>query len=423
MTHDPAIATERAQHLPTAARGSRGWARTRNWIIAIFVGAIAAAAVFTIVRSRARAASDATAAAARAVADRVTPVITSTVEKRDVPIWLEGLGNIAAFYTVTVKTQVDGRIDRVLFTEGQRVHKGDVLVQIDPRPFAIQLESAQAALARDQAQLTNGNMNLERYRTLSAQKLIATQQFTDQQAAVAQLEGQIRSDQAAIDSARLNLDYARVTSPIDGVVGIRLVDPGNVVHATDPTGLVVVAQLDPIAMFFTLPEDDLALIRPAMANGPLTVEARSRDGDKLLGEGRLAVIDNEINQATATIRLKAVFDNPGQTLWPNAFVKARLRLSTLSNAVVVPTAVIQHGPQGTFAYVVGSDSTAAVRPVVIQTSAGDVAIIAKGLVPGERVVLEGQSQIRPGARVAAKPAPDSAISSTNKGGPRPEVSP
>ncbi len=358
-----------------------------------------------LARARTRGAASAAAAAASAAANRVVPVLTVTVVQRDVPVWLEGLGNVSAFYTVTIKTQVDGRIDRVLFTEGQHVKKGDALVQIDPRPFAIQLESARAALARDSANLKNARVNADRYRTLSEQNLIAPQQLTDQQATVDQLDAQMRSDQAQIDAASLNLDFARITSPIDGVTGVRLVDPGNVVHASDPTGLVVVTQLDPIAVLFTLPEDDLPSIAEARKADALTVEALGRDGEKTLGEGKLLVIDNQINQATATIRLKAVFDNSRGLLWPNQFVKTRLRLATRRDAIVVPAAVVQHGPQGTFAYVVGADSTAVVRALTVDAVQADVAVVSKGLAAGEEVIAEGQAQLRPGARVAAKARP------------------
>jgi multidrug efflux system membrane fusion protein len=357
-----------------------------------------------IFRARAKATAAAAAAASSAAANRTIPVLTAEATKHDVPVWLEGLGNVSAFYTVNVKTQVDGRIDKVLFKEGQHVKKGDVLVQIDPRPFAIQLESAQAAMGRDQANLKNARVNLERYKTLAQQQLISLQQMTDQQAMVDQLDAQVRADQAQIDAARLNLDYARVTSPIDGVTGVRLVDPGNVVHAADPGGLVVVTQLDPIAVFFTLPEDDLSSITDAMAKGPLDVEALSRDGDKPLGQGKLSVIDNAINQQTATLRLKAIFDNPTQQLWPNQFVKARLRLTTRHDALVVPAAAVQHGPQGTFVYVVDAAQTAAMRPVVVEATQGEIAVIKSGVSPGDQVVVEGQAQLRPGTRVVAKPA-------------------
>jgi multidrug efflux system membrane fusion protein len=358
-----------------------------------------------VFHARSKATAQAAASASSAAANRVIPVLTAEVAQRDVPVLLEGLGSVTAFYTVTVKTQVDGRIDKVFFTEGQHVKKGDVLLQIDPRPFAIQLETAQANLARDVANEKNAKVNADRYKTLSQQNLIAVQQYTDQQAMVDQLVAQEASDKAAIDAAKLNLDYARIVSPIDGITGLRLVDPGNVVHATDTTGLVVVTQLDPIAVLFTLPEDDLTPINEAMAAGVLPVEARSRDGDQMLGQGQLTVIDNEINQATATLKLKAVFDNPQHLLWPNQFVKARLRLSTRKNAVVVPAAVVQHGPQGTFAYVVNADSTVTNRPVTLTATQGDVAVIASGLKAGEQVVVDGQGQLRPGSRVATKAAP------------------
>jgi multidrug efflux system membrane fusion protein len=389
----PAIASQNARRFPT----------TRVVLGLLLVGALLATGA--LMRSRARAASEAAAAAARAASDRgIIPVLTATAVRRDVPIWLEGLGSVSAFYTVTVRTLVDGRIDKVFFTEGQRVHKGDPLIEIDERPFVIQLQSAQAALERDQAQLKNAQLNADRYKTLTAQNLIATQQYTDQQALVAQLDGQVRSDQAQIGAAKLNIDYARITSRIDGVVGIRLVDPGNVVHPTDVSGLVVVTQLEPIVVFLTLPEDDLGAVQKAMTAGDLVVEARDRDGRTLLGVGKLAVIDNEINQATATIRLKAVFDNHEQRLWPNQFVKARVKVGTAQSAIVVPLATIQHGPQGTFAYVVGADSTAQMRPVTVEASQGESAIVSKGLAPGDEVVVEGQAQLRPGSRIATRPA-------------------
>jgi multidrug efflux system membrane fusion protein len=403
MHDDPIIAApqqpDEGRVAPPAAGGS--------WTTRIVLLALLAAAVgggFWLVRARGRAAAGAAAAAASAAQNRVVPVLTAEVVQQDVPVWREGLGSVSAFYTVTVKTQVDGRIDRVAFTEGQHVKKGDLLVQIDPRPFAIQLASAQASLAKDVANEKNARVNADRYKTLSQQNLIAVQQYTDQQASVDQLVAQEQSDQTQIDSARLNLDYAHITSPIDGVTGVRLVDPGNVVHATDTTGLVVVTQLDPIAVFFTLPEDDLPAIAAARKETPqLVVDAFSRDGDKPLGQGKLAVIDNEINQATATIRLKAIFDNPQAALWPNQFVKARITLSTRKGAITVPAAVVQHGPNGTFAYVVSATSTSEMRPIVVDTIQGDLAVVKSGLAVGEQVVVDGQSQLRPGAKVAPRP--------------------
>jgi multidrug efflux system membrane fusion protein len=403
MMHDDPLSRAAGRRLaddasPPAHRSP--WRR----LLWIGLGLLAVLGVVVLVRGRARKAAEQTAAAARAARDRTIPVLTSDVGRRDVAIWREGLGNVAAYYTVTVKTQVDGRIDRVAFTEGQHVKRGELLLQIDPRPFAIQLLSAQAALARDQAQLKNGQLNAERYKTLSAQNLIPQQQYTDQAAMVAQLDAQVKADEAAIGSAQLNLDYAQIKSPIDGVTGVRLVDPGNVVHAADTTGLVVVTQLDPITVLFTLPEDDLPAVSKAMAADPqLLVEAFARDGEAKLGEGKLSVIDNQINQATATIRLKAVFPNPQNQLWPNQFVKARLHLATRPMALVIPTAAVQRGPQGTFVYVVGGDSAVMMRPIEAALTQGDTTVVARGLTEGEQVVVEGQAQLRPGAKVSAKP--------------------
>ncbi len=395
-------AAKAAPGAPDDRPATRAGTVTRVVMLLLLGAAVAGGVV--LVRARGKAAAMAAAAAASAMQNRVVPVLTAEVVRRDVPIVREGLGSVAAFYTVTVKTQVDGRIDRVAFTEGQHVKKGDLLVQIDPRPFAIQLQSAQAAMARDLANANNAKVNADRYKTLSEQSLISVQQYTDAKANVDQLMAQVQSDQAQIESAKLNLDYAHVVSPIDGVTGVRLVDPGNVVHASDPTGLVVVTQLDPIAVLFTLPEDDLPAIAAARKDDPsLAVEAVSRDGDQVLGRGKLSVIDNAINQATATIKLKAIFDNPSAALWPNQFVKARITLSIRKGALTMPAAVVQRGPNGTFAYVVGPASTVEARPVEIEMLQGDTAIIKSGLAAGDQVVVDGQSQLRPAAKVSTRP--------------------
>jgi multidrug efflux system membrane fusion protein len=336
---------------------------------------------------------------------RAVSVAVATASQRNVPIILEGLGNVTAFMTVTVKTQLDGRLDQVLFREGQSVRRGEVWAQIDPRPYQIQLQQAQGALDRDEAQLKNARLNVERDHPLVAQKLIAQQQLDTDVATAGQLEGTVEVDRAAIGSARLNLDYARITSPIDGMTGIRQVDPGNVVHAADPGGIVVVTQLDPIAVLFTLPQDQLTPVAQELAHtGTLPVEAYSRDGAVLLGSGQLTLIDNQINQATSSIRLKAVVPNPKRLLWPNQFVNARLLLTTRENALVIPAVALQRGPSGSFVYVVGAENTASMRPVQIDLTQGDIAIVASGLEPGERVVTDGQNQLRPGAKVAPREA-------------------
>ncbi|WP_394839319.1 efflux RND transporter periplasmic adaptor subunit [Pendulispora rubella] len=361
------------------------------------------------------------AASGSAAANRPVPVVLADVQSKDMPIYLYGLGTATAFYTVTVKSQVDGRLQQVLFKEGQAVKKGDVLAQVDPRPFTIALHQAEAALARDAATAKNAKLNLERYQSLVGQKLISQQQFTDQQAAADTADATLRSDQAAIENARLQLEYSRITSPIDGITGIRNVDPGNLVQANGTDGIVVITQLDPIAVFFTLPQDDLPRVSEAMGHGPLTVEAFSRDGDQSLGSGTVMLIDNQINTATATIRLKATFPNPDKKLWPNLFVKARLLLTNRRGAIVVPTPVVQRGPQGAFAYVAKPDQTAEMRPIEVDLTQGDWTIISKGLNAGERVVQDGQFQLRPGSKLAprtsdkptatrqgdAKPAPSS----------------
>ncbi|HVO18972.1 MAG TPA: efflux RND transporter periplasmic adaptor subunit [Anaeromyxobacter sp.] len=330
------------------------------------------------------------------------PVAVVPVARRDVPVYLEGLGSVVANRTVTVRSLVDGRLQEVRFQEGQRVHRGDVLAQVDPRPFQAQLDQAQGALLRDQAQLRAARINVERDQRLVAQSLIAQQQLDADQALAGQLEGSVRMDQASIETARLSLDYARITAPVDGVTGIRAVDPGNVVHATDTGGIVVVTQLDPVGVIFSLPQDDLAEISEHLARGRLAVDAWSRDGATLLGQGTLELIDNQINQATSTLRLKAILPNPRHLLWPNQFVNARLRLETRQGALVMPAAAVQRGPSGTFAWVVDARGQAAQRPVQIDLTQGEEALVASGLSEGDRVVVEGQNQLRPGARVAVR---------------------
>ena len=317
---------------------------------------------------------------------------------RDIPVILEGLGTVTAFYTVTLKSQVDGRIDKVLFREGQAVKKGDLLVQIDTRPFEIQLHQAEAALARDTAQLDNNRLNLERNRALRARNLVAQQTVDDQKALVDEFVGTVMSDQTQVDNAKLQLDYAHIVSPIEGRTGIRLVDPGNLVHANDANGLVVITQLNPIAVIFTLPQDVLPQVAQQMGHATLLAEALSRDGAMSLGNGNVTLVDNQINTATGTIRLKAVFNNPNDTLWPNQFVKVRLHLRTISNAVAAPASAVQRGPQGAYIYVVNASNIAEMRQVEV-TLQDDWAAFTKGLSVGETVVVDGQYQLRPGARV------------------------
>jgi len=364
-------------------------------------------------------ANAATPAGKSAGADRPVPVLIATAVNKDVPIFLDGLGTVTAYKTVNVRSQVDGRMDRVAFREGQAVKNGELLAQIDPRPFEILLHQGEAALTRDQAQLDGAQRDFDRYVAVGGQHLLPQQQIDDQKALVEQLKGTVLNDKATIENAKLQLDYARIKSPIDGITGVRLVDPGNIVHAADTGGIVVVTQMDPIAVLFTLPQDDLPDVSRAEQTGPLLVEADSRDGSQVLGSGTLALIDNQINQGTATMRLKAIFPNPTRALWPNQFVKARLRLNVLKGALVIPAVAIQRGPNGTFVYV-AKDGAAEMRTVTVQRIEGEDAVISQGLSPGEKVIREGQSQLRPGAKLAmrdAAPAGGKGAPGGNQGAP------
>lgn len=336
--------------------------------------------------------------------ERVVPVAVASVQRLDVPVFLDGLGTVSAGKTVTVRSLVDGQLEKVYFREGQAVRRGEVLAQIDPRPFLNQLHQAEAALARDSAQLATNRRDLERYQLLAQRKLIPQQQADTQLGLVEQGEGTVRADQAQIEAAKLNLTYARIVSPLDGVTGILNVDPGNVVHASDTTGIVVVTQLDPINVLISLPQDILSQVAEQQRQSPLEVRVFSRDGSTELGRGRLEVIDNTINATTSTLRLKAVLPNPKYVLWPNAFVKARLLLTTRRGALVVPAQALQRGPNGTFVYVMGQDQTVQPRPVTVELLQGPQALIAKGVQAGEVVVTEGQSQLRPGSKVTSRPA-------------------
>ncbi len=332
--------------------------------------------------------------------DRVVPVQLAPVASQDFPIWLEGLGTVTAFQQVTVRPQVDGRLDKVLFTEGQVVKQGEVIAQIDPRPFLVQLHTAQGALARDRAQLVIAKKNHERYQGLQAQKLVAQQQVDEYAGQVAQFEGAVKIDLAAVEQAQLQLDYAQVKAPLTGMTGVRLVDAGNLVKASDNTGLVVITAVDPAAVLFTIPQDRLPSVSAALAKGDVPVEVWNRDGTSLLSTGKLAVLDNQVNQTTATLRLKALVPNPERKLWPNAFVKARMLVETRAGALVIPAVAIQRGPQGAYVYVVGDDKTAQLRTIEVGTIVGDSATVTRGLQAGERVVVEGASQLRPGGKVA-----------------------
>jgi multidrug efflux system membrane fusion protein len=342
---------------------------------------------------------------ADAAARRTPPAIavdTARVTHSNVPIYLSGLGTVQAFYTVTVTARVDGELQKIAFTEGQTVHRGDLLAQIDPRPNQAAYDQAVAAKARDAAQLANAKRDLERYTLLQPQDLASKQTVDTQHAMVEQLSAQLQADQAAIDNARTQLEYTRITSPIDGRTGIRLVDPGNIVHAAAAAGIVVVTQVQPISVIFTLPEEKLPAVGAALAAGPVKVTILSRDGATELDQGTLALIDNEIDQATGTAKLKATFSNAHNTLWPGQYVNARVLVRTAHDALTVPTAAVQLGPNGPFTYVVKADSTVEVRPLKIGEESGGMTIVDNGLNLNETVVTSNHYRLQPGAHVRAQ---------------------
>lgn len=361
------------------------------------------------------ASGDAKQQKAQAAAPRQVSVAVAKVERQDVPEYLVGLGTVTAFYTANIKSRVDGQIMRVNFQEGQIVKEGDLLLVIDPRPYQVQLEQMQAQLFKDQATLRDARLNLQRYTTLIPSGSIAQQQVDTQQSMVDQLDGQVRTDQAQIDNAKLQLVYCNITAPFTGRVGLRQVDPGNIVHAADTTSMLILTQLQPIAVIFTLPEDQLPTVAQHMKNSTLAVEAYSRDNQTKLGTGKLMTIDNQIDLTTGTAKLKAVFDNQDNQLWPNQFVNADLLLDTRKNSTVVPAAAILHGPQGAYVYAVKPDNTVEARNVTIGLTQGNTTVIASGLTPGEMVVTDGQDKLQTGSSIAPRNATPSSSPSGQNG--------
>jgi membrane fusion protein, multidrug efflux system len=337
---------------------------------------------------------------ARAAYTQAVPVGVATVQQRDMPVYLVGLGSVTPLYSVNVKSRVDGELVQVNFKEGQHVRKGDLLAVIDPRPYEVALSQAQAQMFRDEAQLRDAKLNYQRYSDLLKQSGAMSQQQVDTQLATAdQLEGAVRADQAAIDNAKLQLVYCHITSPIDGRVGLRLVDPGNIVHATDANPLLVITQLQPITVIFTLPEDQLNSVTQHMRQGPLQVDAYSRDNQTKLSTGTLLTIDNQIDQTTGTGRLKAQFSNPGDELWPNQFVNIHLLLEIRKDSLVIPAVAVQRGPQGTYVFVVKADKTVEVRPVTVAISQNNFSAVSSGLTPNDVVVTDGQDKLQAGSKV------------------------
>ncbi|MFL6565584.1 MAG: MdtA/MuxA family multidrug efflux RND transporter periplasmic adaptor subunit [Burkholderiales bacterium] len=328
------------------------------------------------------------------------PVVASAAQVGDIPIYLSGLGTVVPMRTVIVRSRVDGELVRVNFAEGQYVKEGDLLAQVDPRPFQVQLDQAEGQLTKDQALLANARIDLERYRTLFQQDSIAKQQVDTQAALVQQYEGTVRTDRAVADNARLQLSYARITAPISGRLGLRQVDAGNIVHAADANGLVVITEVEPVTVVFTLPQDNLpAVMQRVKSNARLAVEAWDRGFRVKLASGQLLTVDNVIDITTGTVKLKAKFANADQALFPNQFVNARMLLDTRKGVITIPSAALQRGSQGSFVYVVNDDNTVGLRPVKLGPGDGERVAVESGVAAGERVVVDGMDRLREGARV------------------------
>ncbi len=379
------------RHRPRASR--RLW----PWLVILYLAGAGAYVLFPRVTQGQS--KTPIAAAARGV-----PVVAVAARSGEMGVYLTGLGTATALNTVTVRSRVDGQLIRVAFTEGQLVQKDQLLAEIDPRPYQVQLTQAEGQAAKDEATLKNTQLDLTRDRDLYAKGIIPKQMLDTQVSVVDQSSGALRSDQGQIDSAKLSLVYSRITAPIAGRVGLRLVDVGNIVHATDQTGLVVITQIDPIAVVFTIAEDSLPDVMQH-TNAGLKVDAYDRDLTRKIASGVLLTVDNQIDQTTGTVKLKAQFPNPHMALFPNQLVNARLRLDTIEHAVIVPSAAIQHSPQATFVYAVKPDQTVEMRPVVIQRVEGDETALRSGVTAGDVVVVDGVDKLQQGTHVVVQSSP------------------
>lgn len=366
--------------------------------------------------------------------DAIVTVTTAQARVQDVPVTIDAVGTVQALNSVVIRTQVDGRLLRLDFTEGQDVKKGDVLAEIDPAIYKAQYDQAVAKKAQDEANLANARVDMVRYEKLVAGKFLSQQQYATQKAQVSQLEAQVRADQAAIDNARTTLDYATIRSPIDGRVGIRLVDVGNILHPSDQSGIVVITQLKPINVVFTLPQQALPAVQKAQANGVAKVRALGPDNASVIETGELKVVDNQIDQLTGTVKLKARFANDNLSLWPGQFVNVRLMLDTIRNAIVAPSPAVQRGPSGAFVYVLGEDGRANIRSVTTGRQDENIVVVTSGLEPGTTIVTSGFSRLSEGAKVhvvkaeepiaaAAGPEPKPEQINRRQGGAKGESSP
>jgi multidrug efflux system membrane fusion protein len=379
------------------------WAKTssrnrRYLAIGLIVIAVAVALIYVFSGSSEQKRN--AAGRGRFGADGPVPVLVATATKADVPVYLDAVGTSKALNTVTVRPQVDGKLIEVAFGEGQDVKKGDVLARIDPTTYQAQLDQAIAKKAQDEALLANAKIDLDRYEKLAATNSINRQQADTQKSLVAQLEAQVQNDQGAIDNARAILAYTTIRAPLDGRTGIRQVDQGNIVHASDTTGVVVITQLKPISVFFNLPQQDLNQVNGAFAKGPLSVDAQRSDNDAVIDHGTLKVVDNQVDASTGTVKLKADFPNADLQLWPGQFVNVRLLIDTLRQVVVIPTGAVQRGPNGTFVFVVKDDNTTAMRPITVAKQDETQTVVADGVAPPERVVTTGFARLTDGATVS-----------------------
>jgi membrane fusion protein, multidrug efflux system len=389
-----------------ASRAARA-PQSRRWLVVVAIVLVAGG--WWYLRSRgaspANTAGSAGAAASNGASpadpgNGIVPVVVATAHRGDLPVYFKGLGNVTAFNTVTVRSRVDGQIVKINFTEGQFVKQGDSLIEIDPRPFEVQLEQAEGQLAKDQAQLKDVQIDFERYKLLFKEGVIPQQQVDTQQAQVGQYEGAIKADQAQIDNAKLQLVYSHITAPIGGRVGLRLVDIGNIVHAADTNGLLVITQLQPISLIFTLPQDQLPQVLARMhSSQPLDVEVYDRDDTQKLATGKLLTIDNQIDTTTGTYKLKAVFDNAKSELFPNQFVNVHLLIDTKKDVLLVPATAVLRGPKGTYVFAVETGNKVKMKSVTLAETTGSVSGVRSGLLDGEVVVIDGQDKLQDGTEV------------------------
>jgi multidrug efflux system membrane fusion protein len=388
-----------ADESPSPSTGRRRW----PYVVGLLV--VAAVVAYFLSRGPKKATDPASMAAVAAKGAPAVPVVTVAARTEDVPVLLTGLGTVTPLNTVTVRSRVDGQLMSVGFKEGQYVRAGEVLAEIDPRPFQVDLTKADGQMAKDAATLANSKLDLARFQSLADDGLIPGQQLDLQKSTVTVNEAALKTDQGGIDAAKLDLVYAKITAPISGRAGLRLVAPGNMVHATDAAGIVVLTEVEPIAVLFTIPQDSLpSVLSKSRAGDHLQAEAWNRDLTQKLATGELLTIDNQIDPSTGTIRLKAVFPNTDGALFPNQFVNVRLKIDTLKGAVVIPAAAVQRSPQSSYVYVVKADQTVAMRPVVVSMTQGETAAISKGVAAGDAVVVDGLDKLQEGSKVVPRGA-------------------